>query len=115
MQSVAATDGTRVDDPRLGEIVRRLVDALQPRAMYLFGSRARGDNKDDSDYDVLVVVDKKPPTPHALQERAYGSLEGVGAGVDVVVVTRKYFEGRREVVASLPATVLRDGRLLYAA
>jgi predicted nucleotidyltransferase len=101
------------DDWRLSDIVRRLVDELQPRAVYLFGSRARGDNRAHSDYDVLVVVDQKPTEPFNMQRRAYGSLEGVGVGVDVVVVTRKYFDGRRAVIASLPATVLREGRLLF--
>lgn len=37
---------------RLGSRVRRVV---------LFGSRARGDARDDSDYDVIVVVDRRSP------------------------------------------------------
>lgn len=37
---------------RLGSRVRRIV---------LFGSRARGDARSDSDYDVLVVVDRRSP------------------------------------------------------
>ncbi len=29
---------------------------------YLFGSRARGDNRDDSDWDILILVDAKKVT-----------------------------------------------------
>jgi len=35
--------------------------------------------------------------------------------MDILVMTREEFERRREVPASLPATVLREGRILYAA
>jgi predicted nucleotidyltransferase len=34
--------------------------------MVLFGSRARGDARDDSDYDVLVVVDHRTPELRAM-------------------------------------------------
>ncbi len=43
-------------DPILAEVVRRLLAAYQPEALYLFRSKARGDEGPDSDYDLLVVV-----------------------------------------------------------
>ena len=46
----------QVQDPVLGEIVRRLVDDCQPERIYPFGSRARGNAGADSDYDITVVV-----------------------------------------------------------
>ena len=46
----------QVQDPVLGEIVRRLVDDCQPERIYLFGSRARGNARADSDYDIMVVA-----------------------------------------------------------
>jgi len=36
---------------------RLLKDHLQFENMYLFGSYARGDNRDDSDIDVAIIVD----------------------------------------------------------
>jgi predicted nucleotidyltransferase len=49
-------------EPKLAEIVRRLVAAYQPERIYLFGSAARGDSGPDSDYDLLVIVpDEAPP------------------------------------------------------
>jgi hypothetical protein len=38
----------QIQDPVLGEIVRRLVDDCQPVRIYLFGSRARGNAGADS-------------------------------------------------------------------
>jgi uncharacterized protein len=102
-------------DPRLIEIVRRLVNALKPERIYLFGSHARGQATADSDYDVVVVVGRAAKEPYALERLAYRAMLGLGTPVDVVVMSRDYFERRRAVVGSLPATVEREGRLLYAA
>ena len=40
-------------DPRIAEMVRRLVEVYQPVRIYLFGSAARGDAGPDSDYDFI--------------------------------------------------------------
>jgi predicted nucleotidyltransferase len=103
------------EDAALAEAVRRLVDAYQPERIYLFGSVARGDAGADSDYDLLVVVpDDAPPERHR-SRLAYEALRGTGTAVDVLVCTRSYFEDRRLLKASLPGTILREGRLLHAA
>src|SRR5580704_17929811 len=41
----------------------RLVVALKPRAIWHFGSRARGDARGDSDFDLLVVLPDGLPAP----------------------------------------------------
>ena len=109
-QSDASEHGEYLDTA-----VRRLVAALRPERIYLFGSRARGDADQDSDFDLLIVVPEVVGSPYRLHRRAYDVLWGLGAAVDVLVVSRARFERQREVVASLPATVEREGRLLYAA
>lgn len=103
------------DDPILAEIVRRLVAALHPQRIYLFGSRARGDHRADSDYDMLVVVQALADRPYTLERRAYEALRSAKAPVDIVVMTADRFDRRQVVKASLPATIGREGRLLYAA
>ena len=47
-------------DPRLKEIVDRLVAAYRPERVYLFGSHARGEPGPDSDFDLLVLVPDEP-------------------------------------------------------
>lgn len=109
------TDPILAADPKLEEMVRRLVGALGPERIYLFGSRARGEAGADSDYDVLVVVARSDLPGHRRDQQAYRALKGIGVAKDVIVWTREEFESRAGVVCSLPATVLREGRLLYAA
>ena len=96
-------------------IVERLVEAYQPERIYLFGSRARGDAGPDSDFDLLVVVPDEAPAECKRSRLAYDVLRGTGAAADVLVWTRGAFDARLHVVASLPATVMREGRLLHAA
>ncbi|HUE86645.1 MAG TPA: nucleotidyltransferase domain-containing protein [Vicinamibacterales bacterium] len=109
------TDSLRSQDPVLAEIVHRLVTAYQPERIYLFGSHARGDAGADSDYDLLVVAPEDAPQERRDSKLAYEVLWGVRAAADVIVWEKPRFERRSRVVCSLPATVLREGRLLYAA
>jgi predicted nucleotidyltransferase len=102
-------------DPTLAEVVRRLVVAYQPERIYLFGSVAKGDAGPHSDYDILVVV-PDGSSPERLRSRlAYRSLRGTGTAADIVVWPKSGFERRARVVSSLPASVLREGMLLYGA
>lgn len=102
------------DDPTLAELLRRLQAAYQPDSVYLFGSRARGESGPDSDYDLLLVVPDDAPPERRQSRLAYEALRGTGVAADVLVCTRTWFDRRRDLRASLPGTVLREGRLLHA-
>lgn len=102
-------------DPVLADIVKRLVAALEPERIYLFGSKARGDAGPDSDYDLMVVVPDSTPNGRQLGRLAYEALRGTGAAADVLVWSKHYFESRLHLAASLSATVVREGHLLYVA
>ena len=109
------TAGLLQEDPRLAEVVRRLVAAYEPLRIYLFGSVARGEGGPDSDYDLMVIVPDNAPPDRTRSRLAYQALRGTGIAADVLVSTRSRFERRSRVIASLPATVLREGKLLHAA
>ncbi len=112
-EALAAYD--RSVDAILGSILRRLVEAYRPEAVYLFGSRARGRADPGSDYDLLVVVPADAPAERRRPQLAVRALRGVGVPVDAVVMTRPAFDLRAHVVNSLPEAALREGRLLYGA
>ena len=100
----------------IAEITRRLVEACQPVRVYLFGSAARGDEGPDSDLDFLVVVPAAAAEDVIRAGRLYHAIRGIGCAVDIIPWRKTDFEGRAAyVVAALPATVVREGRLLYDA
>ena len=104
-----------IRDPQLADVVQRLIAAYAPERVYLFGSSARDDAGPDSDYDLLLVV-PDDATPERKRARlAYASLWGTGTAVDVLVWTRSSFDRRLHLPTSLPATIIREGRLLHAA
>lgn len=71
-----------IQDPRLAEAVRCLVEGLHPRAIILFGSRARGTNRAESDYDLLVVSER------VLEyDEVYRPVSGRGLRCDIVPCT----------------------------
>ena len=102
-------------DAALSEVVRRLVEAYRPDRIYLFGSVARGDAGPDSDYDIMVVVPDDAPAELRRSRAAYEALWGTGVASDVLVWTVSQFDSRLHLATSLPATVVREGRLLHAA
>ena len=106
---------TEKDARALAQIVARLIEAYEPERIYLFGSKARGDYGADSDFDVLVVVPDTAPLDRKRSRLAYEVLRGTGTAADVLVWTRGAFESRLHLAASLPATVIREGKLLHAA
>ena len=105
----------QASDSVIERIVQRLVAALSPERIYLFGSQARGEAGPDSDYDLLVVVPASTLPRYRRDQAAFEALLGVGVAKDVLVLTHDEFERQRTVVCSLPATVEREGVLLSAA
>lgn len=102
-------------DPYLKKTVETIVEHYKPIAIYLFGSKARSEAGSNSDYDLLVIVDRKVDRKHRAKFHDLRWKVGLTKAIDVVLFTKKGFESRLEVKTSLPATVQEEGKLLYAA
>ncbi|MFN7658777.1 MAG: nucleotidyltransferase domain-containing protein, partial [Dolichospermum sp.] len=50
--------GKHLSTEFLNEITHRLVTALEPEQIFLFGSYAYGEPTEDSDVDLLVIISK---------------------------------------------------------
>jgi predicted nucleotidyltransferase len=95
------------------EIVRRLVDEFDPEEIILFGSRAWGQPRPDSDFDLLVIVSDATEPPARRATRGYRCLRGISVPTDLIVSTRSEFDRYRRVPASLEAEILERGKVLY--
>ncbi len=98
----------------LEELVRRLVEAVHPTRIILFGSAARGEMREDSDLDVMVVV----PDGVSQKEgwnRAYSGLRRFGIATDLVVVSEGILAKYGNSLGLVYEQALRDGKELYRA
>lgn len=94
------------------EIVQRLVREFDPLKIILFGSHARGDGRDGSDVDLLVVlphVDRKGETGVAMLQ----VLGDVPIAKDVIVTTPEELARRGDAIGSVYRAALREGRIIY--
>ena len=101
-----------IDTSPLPEIIRRIVAAIDPDRIVLFGSRARGDAKADSDYDLLVVKTTTQRTL-PLEQAAYDVMFGVLAPVDILVITPERLERLKEARFLVFRDALREGKVVY--
>ena len=91
------------------EVRRRLGDHL--KELRLFGSRARGDARSDSDYDMLVIVDSRSPEVRAtILDVEVGLIDRYDALVTSIVRTEE--EWRHRQGSPLARNIEREGRLL---
>ena len=66
-------------------------------SVLLYGSRARGDNREDSDYDLVVLVDKDKQQLQDFTDYAYPFMEmgwDLGAEINPMLYTRKEWSER---------------------
>lgn len=103
------------NDEKLRLLLDRIVPALEPEAVYLFGSRARGDFDEDSDYDLLVIVPDDAPKERRSIRYAYASKIGAGIPADIIPCTRANYEASKDVIGTLSYMVKHEGLRVYGA
>ena len=95
-------------------LVSQIVEAVHPLRVVLFGSAARGDQGDESDIDVLVVVPEGTPRLKTARE-LYRKISGVAMPFDILVATPSLLEQHRDNPGLIYGTILKEGRTVYAA
>jgi predicted nucleotidyltransferase len=93
-------------------LVQRIADRFSPEKIILFGSCARGDNRPDSDVDLMVLFDEvENPRKRAVE--IYASLMDFTRPTDILVSTTDRFERFRNVVNTVYWPASREGKVLY--
>ncbi|OGH98430.1 MAG: hypothetical protein A2X43_05825 [Candidatus Margulisbacteria bacterium GWD2_39_127] len=99
------------------EIVIRIKNSVKPVRIILFGSYASGNIKEDSDVDILVVIDTDKE-PQNYEERSENYLKisrelkdiQKKIAIDLLVYTQKEFEKFKSMGSMFSKHILKTGK-----
>lgn len=97
----------------LAEAVRRIRAQFAPVHIILFGSRARGESRADSDYDLLVVT--AGPCDWRLAGQIQAAMAGLRASFDIIAESLDDWQRRRVQVVAFEHAIWREGKVLLDA
>ena len=103
-----------VTPQKLAEARRRIIEAARPRTIILFGSRARGDAREESDVD-LVVVEEEVKNPVAESVRLRRTLKDLHLPLDLLVVSQATFDYWRDTPGTVYFEASHEGTVVYEA
>lgn len=96
----------------LDEVISRIVDTAHPEKIVLFGSRARGDYRSDSDVDLLIIQKSSEPR-YRRSIKIRKAITGLLPSKDIVVYTPEEVVEWENVPNSFVSTALSEGKILY--
>lgn len=100
------------------QLIRKIIleeagkQGVKVEKIILFGSRARGDYREDSDYDILIIVREKPDARRfiklhsRIRVKLYKTLR---REIDLVIITEKRFEEKKKLWGSLEQAAAEEG------
>ena len=98
----------------LEDLVRRIVAAVHPRRIIIFGSASRREMHRHSDLDVLVIVSDEHDRG-AVSDSIYDSMWGFPLPKDILVVTESDVRALRDNPWRIIHTAVSQGREIYRA
>jgi len=104
-----------LSNPKVIEsLVQKIVEAVHPLKIILFGSYVRDNANPESDIDVLGVM---PEGVHCRRtaQLLYRQIRGLGVPFDVLVSTPSTLEKHKDNIGLIYRTVLKEGKEIYAA
>lgn len=100
------------DTASIQQITRTIVEAMHPNRVVLFGSRARGTERADSDVDLMIEMESDLP-PRQRENQIDELFADRNWSLDVVVYTPSEAAERRRYRYSLVSAIEREGKVLY--
>jgi len=99
-------------DPQLNEIIRKIADYINPVKIFLFGSRARGDSRPDSDYD-LVIINDGEKSKREVKLGIFDLFELPDFSMDVFVLTSDELKRFKHIANTLAREITENGRVVF--
>lgn len=101
-------------DQKIIDLIKESLKAeYKPVRLFLFGSRANGTAKKDSDYDfVMVVPDPKKSSIDEMAKARELIYQKHKVPADIFIYSEKEFEDWKDEFSSIPETALNTGKEL---
>jgi len=99
----------------IDEVVKKFLEMIEPIkdrivGIYLFGSRSRDDWRPDSDYDILVILERKDrEVIDKLYDTVVDILLETGRLVSLKIYTLSEFNRLRSLQTPFISNVLKEG------
>jgi predicted nucleotidyltransferase len=106
-------EGLEGHDAALGAAIDRLRAFAPVDKVILFGSRARGDHREDSDWDICVLLTDDIPEGVYTPRRMWEQVRDLGLPIQIVAMRTCVFEERHRDINALAHDVARDGITLF--
>jgi len=94
------------------EIIKRLLN-LSPKKIILFGSQATLNTHNDSDIDILVIVEFSDESRVKRTRKAFTLLRGLETPIDILVYTEEEINYWKETPLSFVSSALSEGKVIY--
>ena len=99
----------------LEEVKRRLIKTFNPVEIYIFGSYARGTADEESDLDLLVIVDEcERKDLFRAMSKGHEALFDLDISKDILVLDKKEFDIASEDRSRVFYSIKRKGKKIYA-
>lgn len=101
-------------DKNIEIIIKKAREILNGCDVYLFGSRARGDNQIDSDYDILLVIKNNMPVKEKIRNRSQirSLLAKEKIYADIIIQSEADLKNKKKIPGNIIYYVMPEAILL---
>lgn len=100
-------------DKTLEKIIEKILEVITPDKIILFGSRAKGTAREDSDYD-LLIIQKGNESNRKIAKKLYLHFD-LPVSIDFIVQTPESIQKNMKRFYSVVKEALNEGKVIYEA
>ena len=99
-------------DEQLQQIIDKIVACIDPVRIYLFGSRARDNSRNDSDYDIAVIYDGEL-SKREVSLGIYDQFEDFDFSMDIFILASDELDKYKQIANTLAREITDNGKVVY--
>ncbi len=102
-----------INKEQIDTVTKRLIKAYQPISIFLFGSYAWGTPTNDSDLDLMIILENSDEKSYIRPRKGFKALRGLKIAKDLVVFTKNELNSYLNEPSSLVYKIKKEGISLY--